>query len=169
MQTSKIFLICLSLLASPAWAVNKCVDANGSVVFQDAPCTGKGGVIDVRPATGASNKPPLSAERPNSKSPDVEPQAPTVSQPPQSAQPSTAAKTQMEIDADRCLAWYKPLLRDPIGAYYTNASREKRVVSMDLHATNGFGGYVVKRAACEIHGGALNEAWTKEHAKRGGW
>ena len=68
-----------------------------------------------------------------------------------------------------CLVWYRPLLRDPHGAYYTNLAKEKRVFSMDLHATNGFGGYVIKRAACEIHNGKLNDAWTKNHAKWGGW
>lgn len=35
---------------SPAWAVNKCMDASGKVSFQDAPCVGEGEKIDVRPA-----------------------------------------------------------------------------------------------------------------------
>lgn len=34
----------------PAWAINKCTDANGKVSFQDAPCTGQGEKIEVRPA-----------------------------------------------------------------------------------------------------------------------
>ena len=36
---------------SPAWAINKCTDANGKVSFQDAPCVGEGEKIDVRPTT----------------------------------------------------------------------------------------------------------------------
>lgn len=35
---------------APAWAINKCTDADGKVSFQDAPCTGKGEKIEVRPA-----------------------------------------------------------------------------------------------------------------------
>lgn len=68
-----------------------------------------------------------------------------------------------------CMAWYKPFLRDPRDAYFTNVGKDKRVLSMDLHATNGYGGYVIKAAVCEIYNGKLNEAWTKTHAKRAGW
>ena len=47
---------------SPAWAVNKCTDANGKVSFQDAPCVGEGEKIDVRPTTrGATPVQPLAA------------------------------------------------------------------------------------------------------------
>jgi hypothetical protein len=42
-------ILALGFLA-PAWAVNKCTDANGKVSFQDAPCVGEGERIDVRPA-----------------------------------------------------------------------------------------------------------------------
>lgn len=31
-------LAALALLAAPAWAVNKCTQPDGAVVFQDAPC-----------------------------------------------------------------------------------------------------------------------------------
>lgn len=75
----------------------------------------------------------------------------------------------MDAEADMCLAWYRPLLRDPNGAYFTNVRKAQRVLSMDIHATNGFGGYVVRRASCEIHNGKLNDSWTKIHAKREGW
>lgn len=40
---------------SPVWAVNKCTGADGKVVFQDAPCAGKGETIIVRPASGNAN------------------------------------------------------------------------------------------------------------------
>jgi hypothetical protein len=39
------------LVASPAWAVNKCT-IDGKTVFQDAACPGKGEAITVRPASG---------------------------------------------------------------------------------------------------------------------
>lgn len=38
--------------AMPAWAINKCTNANGKAVFQDAPCSGRGEQVEVRPATG---------------------------------------------------------------------------------------------------------------------
>jgi len=52
---------CCVLLAflAPAWAINKCTDANGKVSFQDAPCVGQGEKIDARPAMqGATPIPP---------------------------------------------------------------------------------------------------------------
>jgi hypothetical protein len=44
---------CALVLAwlAPAWAINKCTDASGKVSFQDAPCTGQGEKITVRPTT----------------------------------------------------------------------------------------------------------------------
>ncbi len=54
--------VALSLLLvflAPAWAINKCTDANGKVSFQDAPCVGQGEKIEVRPAMqGATPIPP---------------------------------------------------------------------------------------------------------------
>jgi hypothetical protein len=48
------YLITAALLLTSlqAEAINKCTGADGSTVFQDAPCVGKGGAIDVRPAAG---------------------------------------------------------------------------------------------------------------------
>ena len=40
----------LLVFLAPAWAINKCTDAVGQVSFQDAPCTGQGEKIEVRPA-----------------------------------------------------------------------------------------------------------------------
>ena len=42
-------------------------------------------------------------------------------------------------------------------------------VTITIHGLNGYGGYVTKSAACEIHAGALDDGWTRKHAKRGGW
>lgn len=39
-------------LVGPAAAINKCSGPDGKVVFQDAPCTGKGEKIVVKPAAG---------------------------------------------------------------------------------------------------------------------
>lgn len=45
-------LLLSALAVSPAWAVNKCTGPDGSVVFQDAPCAGRGQVVNVKPASG---------------------------------------------------------------------------------------------------------------------
>lgn len=44
----------LALLPLPAAAVNKCTGPDGKVAFQDAPCSGKGETLTVRPASGAA-------------------------------------------------------------------------------------------------------------------
>ena len=158
-----------SALTNPAWAINKCPQPDGSVAFQDAPCVGKGEVLTIRPASGRGTS-PAQAPLTTAATKPLQPEAPSTSPPTQTTQAeSQQAKSLLEKEADMCLAWYRPLLRDPHGAYYTNLAKEKRVFSMDLHATNGYGGYVIKRAACEIHNGNLNPAWTKNHAKWGGW
>ena len=53
-----VFLGAALLAAAPAWAINKCTGADGKVVFQDAPCAGKGETLDVRPASGHAPKAP---------------------------------------------------------------------------------------------------------------
>lgn len=52
-------------LLNPAWAINKCTGADGKVTFQDAPCTGLGEKIEVKPsALGVlPAQPPRSAEQ----------------------------------------------------------------------------------------------------------
>jgi hypothetical protein len=42
----------LAALCAPVWAINKCTGPDGRVVYQDAPCAGKGEVLDVKPAAG---------------------------------------------------------------------------------------------------------------------
>ena len=41
----------------PAFAINKCVGADGNTVFQDVPCAGQGQKIDVKPANGNATSP----------------------------------------------------------------------------------------------------------------
>lgn len=167
MKTAWVFAGLLAV--TPAWAINKCTGADGKVVFQDAACPGKGEKIDVRPASGAGRAAPTSAPMP----PAAPALSPVASPAPVAAPPvqplAQASKSPLEREADMCLAWYRPLLRDPAGAYLTEPSKVGRVVSITVHATNGFGGYVTRRAGCEIHMGKLNETWTKIHAERAGW
>lgn len=45
----------LATICAHAWAVNKCIETDGRMVFQDTVCTGKGEKINVRPASGAGD------------------------------------------------------------------------------------------------------------------
>lgn len=49
------------LAGGSAWAINKCIGENGRVSFQDAPCRGAGGAIEVRPASGFAKPAPAPA------------------------------------------------------------------------------------------------------------
>jgi hypothetical protein len=49
----------LTISVPPALAVNKCTGPDGAVVFQDAPCEGKGEAIYVRPASGNAKVAPV--------------------------------------------------------------------------------------------------------------
>jgi len=44
----------LTIAGTPAWAIDKCTGPDGKVIFQDAPCAGRGETITVRPASGPS-------------------------------------------------------------------------------------------------------------------
>ncbi|ALT78925.1 hypothetical protein AT984_18750 [Paucibacter sp. KCTC 42545] len=97
--------------------------------------------------------------------PAVQAPAPAV-QPPAPAQ---SIRSPLEQEAEICLNWYRPSLRDPAGAYFTTLSKEGRVLKMMIHATNGYGGYVKQEGVCEFKYGSIDEGWTKIHAKRAGW
>ncbi len=47
--------ILVLLTTSPAHAINKCTGSDGKIVYQDAPCAGKGEAITVRPASGSGD------------------------------------------------------------------------------------------------------------------
>ena len=167
-MSKQAFFLIASLLTAPAWAVNKCTGADGKVTFQDAPCAGNGEQIDVRPASGparAAAPAATPAATPKVSAPTPPPAAPVV---PVSPAP-VATKSPIEREADECLAWYRPKLRDPAGAYYTAPSKDRRTLSITIHATNGYGGYVTQRASCDFTNGKFDASWTKIRAKDGGW
>ena len=144
-------------LAAPSWAINKCTGVDGKVVYQDA--------IDVRPASGHSARAPSPVSTPA----PAQATAPAPAAPPVPA-PAAPVKSAVELQADQCLAWYKPLLRDPASAYYSSPKFEdKRVLRMTLHATNGFRGVGTRMAACEFDNGKFSDDWTKIQARRLEW
>lgn len=171
MTRRMLFSMCL-LAAScgqPALAVNKCTAPDGRVTFQDAPCTtALAERLTVRPAAGAVA--PAAARPPPASSPatsSTQPPAPTST--PTAAANRAPQKSALDHEADTCLAWYLPLLRDPAHAYYTEPRKDGRVLTITVHATNGYGGYVTKPASCEFKDGILDHDWTKIHADRGKW
>ena len=158
-------------MLSPAWAVNKC-QVDGRVVYQELPCPGKGEAMTIRQIAGPPPAPEVGPPPPPPSQDGVKPleQAPLpAAQVPAAARDSAPQKSILEREAEMCLAWYRHLLRDPKGAYYTAPMKEQRVIHLDIHATNGYGGYIVKRAACEIYNGRLDDGWTKIHAKARNW
>lgn len=167
LNTKRVILCLLGILSTHAMAINKCTSADGKVSFQDAPCAAgtSAARIVVKPAAGPAGSQPAQAkasapERANPASP-TQTEQPVQNQPPQ--------KSELERLADACLEWYKPMLRDPRGAYHRDAQLGSSVLQMTIYATNGFGGYTSKSAACEIKRGQVDDGWTRIHAGRGGW
>ena len=50
----KVIFVIATAATIPAFAINKCVGADGKTVFQDVPCAGQGQIIDVKPASGTA-------------------------------------------------------------------------------------------------------------------
>lgn len=50
----QVVLALAAVVMVPAFAINKCVGADGKTVFQDVPCVGQGQKIDVKPASGSA-------------------------------------------------------------------------------------------------------------------
>lgn len=156
-------------LGGPAAAqVFKCT-VEGATVYQARPCATAGGTgqevkLHVAPAApSAAPATPSPAPKPASAAPAVEPT------PSPGATTIAPPKPWLEAEADACLAWYRPKLRDPRSAYHRNPTKDGRVLTLTLHATNAFGGYLTKSAACEMKGGEVDDGWTKIHAERLGW
>ena len=154
------------LIAAPAWAVNKCTGPDGKVSYQEQPCAGQGGELKIRPQ-GNPTPTPAPAKTASPLAASTAPAAPAA---PVVPQPAQAQKSELQMQADQCLAYYKPKLRDPAGAYHTDASLDKTLLTMKMHATNGYGGYVTRKVSCEFkQNGELDTDWTKIHAQRIGW
>lgn len=168
----------LALLASIVFATPAAVaqtfrcELAGKVLYQQSPCP-----ADAAKAREIKPPPPPPTPRPKPNQADTtrDQGMPRSSDPSATLAPTNRAaaakpsRSQLEFDADRCLDWYRPNLRNPRGAYWMEASRDQRVLTITVYATNGYGGYVSKIAACEVNGGKLDDDWTKIHAKRLGW
>jgi len=158
-------------IAAPAWAINKCTAKDGKVVYQDAPCDNASRDERIKVFAGEGTASPLRAAEPRAGAPvPAAPREPLAS-PGGAVGMGPGATDLSDLDrlASQCLDWYRPLLRDPAGAYYGAPSFVSGTLTMTLYGRNGFGGYVPKKAACEFKGGRLDHDWTKIQAKRAGW
>ena len=163
MRLKIAFFLATAGSVTHVWAINKCTDPSGKVSYQEHPCEGTGSEIKIRQQGG------LGPSQVPEKKPKVD--ATAAIQPVASVPASVASpKTEVEIQANQCLSYYKPKLRDPSGAYFSEANVDKTVLTMKMHATNGFGGYVTREVKCEFkQSGELDSDWTKIHAQRIGW
>ena len=164
--TVALLLVGLAPLASAQ--VFKCT-MNGNTFYQQAPCEAQG-MKGTRLALPSQASADTSAPAPSSsiRAPELPTQpAPITSH--VSGVGTPPQKSLLETEADTCFAWYRPLLRDPNGAYYKEPYKDGRVVSITVYGTNGYGGYVSKTGSCELKDGKHDLAWTKIHAKRLFW
>lgn len=165
-------LLALMLATSPAWAINKCTEKDGRVVYQELPCEPAAQGQSVRVFAGQGEMP--SRPVPPARAPIEQRAAPA--EPVAERQPNRGAASlgpqegaSNEDLVAQCLDWYRPRLKNPAGAYAGGVSRNGSVLHMTIYASNSFGGYVPKAAACEVKNGRIDHDWTKIQSERAGW
>lgn len=146
-------------------AVNRC-EAGGRVVFQQAPCppgqvasqvqVGPGNVV-ATPARPASAPGSAAASAPGPAGSDASTPSPAAPRPP--------ALTQ----AEACLAYLRPLLRDPASGRILSSERDGRVLRVQLQAADARGRLHTRAAACEFVNGRVDDGWSRIQLERLGW
>lgn len=137
-------------------------EVGGRVVFQQSPChpSQTGAPVAVPSAdtnVGAAVK-PAAASAP-APAPQAAPGSLTLKPP---ATPDAAERA-------ACLAYLRPLLRDPASARITTATRDGRVLRVKLEANDRRGRLRERDAACEFVGGQVDDGWSRVQLKRLGW
>lgn len=135
---------------------------NGAMAYQQVPCAG--GIALALPASPA---PASAPQRPTPKAPA--PAAPAVEVVVVTVPAPTGQRTAIQLEADACLDWYRPMLRDPRSAYWRDARYVQSTLEITIAAANGFGGFVNQEAACDFRNGSIDHGWTKTQAKRRAW
>lgn len=167
-RTAALALLCATA-AQQAAAVNKCTAADGQVVYQDAPCSAAyadARRLKIEPAPPVPSVPPQARPAGLPAAPVIAAVAPPAPAP-QAAEPP--ARSLLDAEADACLDWYRPMLRDPRSAYWRDAYYVQGTLNITVVATNGYGGFVNTPAACDFRQGAIDAGWTKTQAKRREW
>lgn len=143
--------------------VNRC-EARGQVVFQQAPCPPgqAASQVQVAPANVVASPP----ARPASAA-----STPGVAASAAGAATATAATlaSSTPADAGACLAYLKPLLRDPASGRILTSEREGRVLRVQLQAADARGRLHTRDAACEFVNGRVDDGWSRIQLKRLGW
>jgi len=159
----------LSLQAAPAAAAGKTVyrcEEGGRVVYQQSACKpAPGQRVELPPGNVAD------APRPAPSAPQTAPAAaPAAPQtvPAQAVIPAGAALP-LQAERDACLAYLRPLLRDPASGRILEAERDGRVLKVKLQAADARGRPQIRDAACEFVNGRVDDGWSRIQLKRLGW
>ena len=164
-----LYLAALLTLSTGASAVMKCSGADGKTWYQDQPCLPGAASVQLQ---GQGFYP--AAPMQDSVQPITVFQEPARPLPPP---PAHIPRPALEQEAQMCLAWYKREIQLPASTQYVEFTKEQRVLTITVPVSvisiNAIGGQsqstTNKQASCEIHGGRLDDGWTRIHAKRGGW
>jgi hypothetical protein len=158
-------LVCGSIGAASAQTptVHRC-EIGARVVFQQAPCPpGQAGRVVPVPPANVVSAPPSAAVRAAS-APSGAGSAPlAVASAPAAAAPPPVS------DDQACLAYLKPLLRDPASGRILTSTREGRVLRVQLQAADARGRLQTRDAACEFVNGRVDDGWSRIQLKRLGW
>jgi hypothetical protein len=157
------YVVLWTLACGQAWAVHKCTAPDGKVTYQAQACplVGTGEVLNPghRTVVLVPNPEGLSPIKPNN-------QADSFAVAPLPAVPSAGP---LDGEAQTCLEFILPMLKDPGSPYVRDVRKEGTVLSMNVYAKNAYGGTTGKAAACEIKNSRLDVGWTNIHLKRLGW
>jgi hypothetical protein len=147
--------------AAPA-TVHRC-EVGDRVVFQQAPCApGQAGRVVVVPPANVVSAPATAPPRPPASAPSGGAGTPV-------AAASAPAVPPPLTDEQACLAYLKPLLRDPASGRILTAKRDGRVLNVQLQAADMRGRLHTRDAACEFVNGRVDDGWSRIQLKRLGW
>lgn len=144
MKILKITLLAIAVAHTPAFAFNKCTDANGKITFTDTACPQALTWTNPPPAT-----PPEELEAPHT--PPLNSSEPRSSRPAQT--PGKEPANEIEIEAaEKLIAVLKSKLKDPdsakfrgvkiaIAAYDIEGTKSAYAICGEYNAKNSFGGY----------------------------
>ena len=93
----------------------------------------------------------------------------SLGQSPPAAVAAAPEPTRIEDEAERCLKLYALMLRDPKSAYWSAPEKRFYILTMTVHATNAFGGFVQKTARCWVENGQIDSAHSLVFAREDGW
>jgi hypothetical protein len=160
-RSAAALLLLAAAGAAPASdkAVYRC-EVDGRVIYQQSACK-SGQRVELPPANVADAPPP----RPPAP---AAPPPPVQTAPAQATVPA-AAVLPLQAERETCLAYLKPLLHDPASARVLDATRDGRVLKVQLQAADRRGRLQTRDAACEFINGRVDDGWSRIQLERLGW